>query len=307
MLRKIDNQSWGTYMLHYLLNRVALLSSVVVSLALPGGALGFSVFSASGTDDPDSIQPTVAAFQAALGDPNNGNDPGPLAGGRREINWDGGGNNPATAVNALQPFNVFLNTRGAQFTTPGAGGFVQAPPGPVMGGDGGFELVFGNPTLGETFGVFSELRLFSPIGSNITDGLFFIPGTAGAQPAVVSGFGAIFTDVDRADSTSIEFFDINNNLLFGGSQLVPQGSVPDKSFSFLGAIGDAGEQIFRVRITSGNTPIAASFAGEVDIVAMDDFLFSEPQGVPESGAGIGLIGLGLGFLLLCYRRSLAVS
>jgi hypothetical protein len=34
--------------------------------------------------------------------------------------------------------------------------------------------------------------VFVPIGSNITDGLFFIPGTAGATPAGVRGFGAVF-------------------------------------------------------------------------------------------------------------------
>ena len=40
-----------------------------------------------------SIQSTVDAFRAALGGSNNGNNPGPLLSGRREINWDGG--NPA--------------------------------------------------------------------------------------------------------------------------------------------------------------------------------------------------------------------
>ena len=40
---------------------------------------------------------TVDAFRTALGDPNNGNNPGPLASGRREINWDGGGNNFTTS------------------------------------------------------------------------------------------------------------------------------------------------------------------------------------------------------------------
>ena len=197
-----------------------------------------------------------------------------------------------------QPFNVFLNTRGAQFTTPGTGGFVQAPPGPVTGGDGGFELVFGNPTLGETFGVFSELRLFSPIRSNITDGLFFIPGTNGAQPATVRGFGAIFTDVDLSNSTSIEFFDAHNNSIF--SQAVLPGTVDDKSLSFLGAVGS--EEIFRVRITSGNTPIGSSAdnpAKGVDLVAMDDFIYAEPRSVPESGVGIGLMGLVLCFVLFC--------
>ena len=291
-------------MINSLVKRLALLLSVGVSLVFSGDVLGFTIFSVGGSADPASIQPTVDAFRAALGD-NNGNAAGPLDSGRREINWDGGGNNPATAVNAAQPFNVFLNTRGAQFTTPGTGGFVQAPPGPVTGGDGGFELVFGNPTLGETFGVFSELRLFSPIGSNITDGLFFIPGTNGLVPATVQGFGAIFTDVDRADSTRIQFFGASNNLIF--NQLVPKGLVDDKSFSFLGAVGSADDRIFRVRITSGNAAIASSFPGEVDLVAMDDFIFAEPQVLPESGVGIGLMGLGLGLMLMCYRRSLAVS
>jgi hypothetical protein len=293
-------------MLRYLRIRIAFLPSIVFSLAFPGGVFGtFITFSDSGDATTASIQGTVDSFRAALGDPNNGNTAGPLGNGRREINWDGGGS-PNNSPGGT-PFNVFLNTRGAQFTTPGTG-FLQAPPGPfdpLLAPDGGFVTAFGNPTLGDIFGVFSPLRLFSPVGSNITDASFFIPGTNGGVPASVRGFGAIFTDVDLLGSTSIEFFDIHNNSIF--SQNVLFGSVPNQSLSFLGALGNAGEQIFRVRITSGNTPIAASFAGEVDIVAMDDFLFSEPQGVPESGAGIGLIGLGLGFLLLCYRRSLAVS
>lgn len=293
----------------FLSGRFALLASVVFSLVFTGGAFGtFTTFSVGGDDTTASIQATVDSFRTALGDPNNGNAAGPLADGRREINWDGGGGNPATAVNVDQPFNVFLNTRGAQFTTPGSGGFVQAPAGMVTGGDGGFENVFSNPTLGQTFGVFSELRLFSPIGSNITDGLFFIPGTAGTQPATVSGFGAVFTDVDLLGSASIEFFDIHNNSIY--KQSVLPGSVPDQSFSFLGAIGDdVSEQIFRVRITSGNAPISSSPddpASGVDLVAMDDFLFAEPQTVPESG-GIVLMVLGLGSVLFFSRRSLAIS
>src|SRR3954471_13215530 len=44
-----------------------------------------------------SIQSTVDAFRAALGNTNNGNNPGPLPSGRREINWDGGGATTTTA------------------------------------------------------------------------------------------------------------------------------------------------------------------------------------------------------------------
>ena len=82
-----------------------------------------------------AIQGTVDAFRAALGDPNNANAPGPLATGRREINWDGGGNNDTTDT-PVTPFNVFLNTRGGQFTTLGTG-LAQAPPaGGPPGGPG---------------------------------------------------------------------------------------------------------------------------------------------------------------------------
>ena len=283
-------------MIRYSSIRCALFS-VGVSLALPGGGFGFSVFSAGGDDTTGSIQSTVNSFRLALGDPSNGNAAGPLTGGRREINWDGGGGVSATALGD-PTFNGFLNTRGAQFTTPGSG-FIQATP-------EGFATQFGNPSLITSFGDFSPLRIFSPIGSNITDIGFFVPGpNAASQPATVTGFGAIFTDVDLPDSTSIEFFDIHNHSIF--RQFVSPGTVPDGSFSFLG-IADAAEQIFRVRITSGNAPIGSNAEGRgVDLVAMDDFVHAEPQSVPESGAGFGLIGLVLGFMLLCYRRSLAVS
>src|SRR5438874_1674367 len=44
-------------------------------------------FNVGGSNLTSSIQGTVDAFRAALGDPNNGNAPGPLFSGRREINW----------------------------------------------------------------------------------------------------------------------------------------------------------------------------------------------------------------------------
>jgi hypothetical protein len=274
----------------------ALLCSVVVSLTLPSGVFGtFITFSYGGDATQASIQGTVNSFRAALGDPNNGNAAGPLGSGRREINWDGGG--AATTISAT-PFNGFQNIRGASFTTPGTG-FIQAPL-------SGFDSTFSNQNLSSTFGVFSPQRIFSPISSNITDVSFFIPGTSGSDPATVSAFGAIFTDVDLAGSTSLQFYDLGNNLIF--EQAVAPGTDSSKSFSFLGAAGNADEQIARVRITSGNTPITSTSVDTalLDIVAMDDFIYAEPKRVPETG-GIGLIGLGLGSVLFFYRRSLAVS
>ena len=92
---------------------------------------------------------------------------------------------------------MFLNTRGGQFTTPGTG-LSQAPP--SGGPNGGLAVLFNNPTYGDIFSTFSPLRLFTPVGSNVTEALFFIPGHQWAdQPATVRGFGAVFTDVDRPD------------------------------------------------------------------------------------------------------------
>src|SRR5512139_971496 len=115
-------------------------------------------FSVGGNNTAGSIQATVDAFRAALGSPNNGNAPGPLAGGRREINWDGGGGVSATTA-PLTPFDVFLNARGARFTTPGTG-LAQATP-------DGLATLFTNPTYGTIFSTFTPLRLFAPVGSNI--------------------------------------------------------------------------------------------------------------------------------------------
>ena len=52
----------------------------------PDGFVAPAVFQAAGPT-ASSIQSTVDAFRAALGEPNNGNSPRqPM--GRREINWD---------------------------------------------------------------------------------------------------------------------------------------------------------------------------------------------------------------------------
>jgi hypothetical protein len=239
------------------------------------------VFQAAGPS-VESIQSSVDAFRTALGEPNNLNNPGPLASGRREINWDGGGNNDTTTA-PVTPFDVFLNTRGAQFTTPGTG-LSQAPP--SGGPDGGLAGLFNNQTYGDIFSTFSPLRLFTPVGSNITNALFFVPGTNGAEPATVSGFGAVFTDVDQPDgsgpgkkrgnrgaSTLIEYFGADLELLF--SSFVP-ASPGDGSLSFIGIVFEEA-RIARVRITSGNVAPGPDDDEKHDIVVMDDFIYGEPQ------------------------------
>lgn len=269
-------------MLHRLCS-ILPIACVAITLASPGTSkAGFTPFSAAGNDTPASIQSTVDAFRAAVGDPNNGNSAGPITGGRREINWDGGG---AVPTSSPTPFTGFLNNRGAGFETPGTG-FLQTPP------DAPFHF-------------FSSPRIFTSVGSNITDVTFIVPGTAPAGtfgtgiPATVSGFGAVFTDVNSS-SSSLEFFDINNHSLFGAMNVAPVTVAG--GLSFLGFVANAGEEIARVRITAGTPP------GGVDAVALDDFIYSEPKAIPEPASltlmGSGLVGL-LGYVVWLRRKRVA--
>jgi hypothetical protein len=246
------------------------------------------------------ILDTVNLFRAALGDPNNGNDPGPLATGRREINWDGGG--ATTGTPPANPFTGFRNTRGATFATPGTG-LTQAP---ITGGPGTLSLELINPTYATTFATFSPLRIFTPLDSTITDVTFSIPGTGGAVPATVTGFGAVFTDVDLEDSTSLQFFNNAGGSL--GEFDVPVGTTSDASLSFLGVIFNAGELISRVRITTGNTALGPNDNpdGGVDVVVMDDVLYAEPQAVVPEPSVMALLSVGLaglGFAQRLRRKS----
>ena len=246
--------------------RVALVLAVFVLVVPSMTAAAPVVFSASGPDVA-AITGQVLAFRSALGT-DNGNAPGPLPGGLREINWDGGG---AMTTLSPTPFAGFLNNRGALFTTPGPG-FVQAPP-------DGLVTTFNNPTYA-AFPVFSPLRLFSAISSNSTDTDFFVPGTMGGIPATVSAFGAVFSDVDLQNSTGVQYFDAAGNSL-GTFFAPPFGG----GLSFIGVLFTEGAIVDRVRLTSGNVAPGPNDAPgalvPVDIVFMDNFIYSEPTPIPE--------------------------
>jgi hypothetical protein len=240
-----------------------------------------------------ALQPTVTAFGIALGAPDNGNQ-GPQPTGHREINWDGGGATNGTAP--VTPFTTFLNTRGGLFTTPGTG--LQQS----LVASGTNSLADINPTYATTFLPFSPNRVFTPDGavpSNITDATFFLPGSNGGISAAVSGFGVVFNDVDLANTTSMQFFDPFGASL--GTFFVP-AAPGTANFSFLGVIFNAGERVGRVRITTGNAPLsgANNDGGGIDVVVMDDFLYSEPRAVPEPST---LLVLAMGLLALVGVRS----
>jgi hypothetical protein len=99
----------------------------------------------------------------------------------------------------------------------------------------------------------------------------------------VTGFGAVFTDVDEPNgeigagrhSTRIEYFDADGRRIYTGFVPAAPG---DGSLSFFGVVfPDA--RIARVRITTGDAIPGVEDAAR-DIVMMDDFIYGEPQPLP---------------------------
>lgn len=217
-----------------------------------------------------AIQAAVDQFRVDLGGANNGNTAGSQLNGRREINWDGGGA-AATVTLDPSPMTRFAN-RGATFLTTGTGFEISGAPTPEFG-----EL---NATYPALFAAFSAPRLFAPLNSNVMDVVFHVPGN-GAISAGSTGFGAVFTDVDSASSTWMQFYSPDGVLLY--ERAVP-AATGDETFSFLGVSFNAGEVVGRVRIVSGNVALGPTETGALDAVAMDDFIYGEP--VPTQGLTI---------------------
>ena len=278
---------------------VAGLGLVIVLMALAVHVDGQESVAAGGNTGADFVAPAVfqaagptaasilgavTEFRNALGDPN-GNTLADVGSGRREINWDGAVPTDVTTP-PVNPFNTFLNTRGAQFTTPGIG-LSQAPP--SGGPQGGLVTLFGNPTYATEFKTFSAFRLFTPVGSNVTDALFFVAGSNGGVRAGVTGFGVVFTDVDQPDgsgpgtkrgnrgsSTLVQYFGADGRLLY--SSFAP-ASPGNGGFSFLGIkFNDA--RIASVRIIAGDVAPGPNDDAGNDVVMMDDFIYGEPHKLP---------------------------
>jgi hypothetical protein len=220
-----------------------------------------TVISASG-----DITAKVDEFRALLGAPSNGGTAGEQAAGRREINWDGAGANP---FNNQDDFPAsFFNTNvksGAVFTTPGTG---------FRNDDQEFAGV--NAAYPDQFAAFSPAKIFSPIGSNVLDVHFQVAGQP--SPARVIGFGAVFSDVDVANGTTIEFFDASGESL--GFVAAPVRSDLGGQ-SFVGA-RFAEPIVARVRLTFGTGALGAavndvSAGGTVDLVVGDNWIYGEPR------------------------------
>lgn len=212
-----------------------------------------------------SLGPRVAEFRNLLGSPSNVAAAGSQPSGRREINWDAVAAG-VTNTNTF-PANFFntTSTRGLVMTSGGSGLRVS---------DNNFTDV--NASYASQFGVFSASKSFAVVGGNTLDVNFQIPGTT--TSASVNGFGVIFSDVDAAGSTSLEFFSGNDSY----GRFAAPVRCDASGLSFVGVVWNGGERITRVRITSGSGSIGSTASditagGSADLVVMDDFIYGEPS------------------------------
>ncbi len=216
------------------------------------------------------ITAVVDQYRSLLG-ADNGAEPGSKGpSGYRELNWDGVPDE--LAAPNFMPSDFFNapeapRARGAFFSTPGEGVQVSAD----RDNPTGTAPYFTNLNPSYTFKTFSEERLFSPLGSNVVDLTFFIPGTN--TQAAVRGFGAVYTDVDT-DHTAFEYFDRDGNSL--GTFETP---LQDAGLSFLGVIFPE-PVVFRVQIRYGTAALGPNDSADADVAVMDNFIYGEPQPLP---------------------------
>lgn len=259
--------------------------------------------------DAAAIQSVVDLFRADLGASNG---VGPCTGacvpgvGRREVNWDGVPDAFSSGGPSAFPGNFFNlasgspagRVRGIQFDTTGVFEVSADASNPT-----GTPVEFGNhsPTHQANFAAFSAERLFGLLGTNVMDVTFAVPGSPG-DAALVRGFGAVFTGVDVAGLTALDFYDALGTLLLHidvEAFDAPSEEEGSSSFSFAGASFDDAV-VARVRITAGD--VGLSNRTGRDFVAMDDFIYGEPGAAAAVDAPATAALAVLGLLLLGVRR-----
>jgi hypothetical protein len=204
----------------------------------------------------------LTEFRALLGDPANGATPGPLSEGRREIKWDGV--LPELTNTDALPLDNF-RPNGLLYGNLGTGLRVS---------DNDFVDI--DPTYAAQFNSFSPPKTFAPIGSENSEVTFVVAGSD--TPAGVTGFGVVFSDVDRVGAASIKLYTADGQSL--GQYQAPVRSDAN-GFSFVGVVFND-PIVARVVISTGQAPLAAgrldlSDGGNRDLVVFDDLLFGEPQ------------------------------
>ncbi len=238
------------------------LGLAAAALAAPAASHAGVVSRADAGAAPADLALTDQAIQADLGG----------AGTFGRIAWDG----VPAAVSAptAMPANQFLAARGVLITSPSGSTEVSSPD------DSGLGQRFAdlNGAYLTEFRTFSGDQIFRAKDSTVTNVDFFLPGSQ--TPATTKGFAVAFTDVDLPNTTKVEAFDVNGNLI--GATFAPPA---DKGVSIASVVADAGAPIAKVRITSGSLALSATAVDNLpagqDIVAMDDFIIGNTVARPD--------------------------
>jgi hypothetical protein len=213
-----------------------------------------------------NVEDKLDKFRKVLGGSLN-TTPGAV-GGFREVNWDGV---PAEMVGKTLPGD-FFNTVGDHVPASRQRGLNYAP------GSGEFrvsatEFIEVNGTTSGEFASFSGDKTFANISNNLWAVKPEVPGQA--EDATVQGFGIVFSDVDKANSTSLEFFSGTKSL---GKFFAPVHNA-ESSFSFLGVYFKE-EKVTSVQVAHEGTLASGakdiSDGGTADLVILDNFIYDEP-------------------------------
>lgn len=210
----------------------------------------------------------LTQFRGLLGDQLN-TTPGQTT-GRREINWDGVPAN-LTNVNSF-PFD-FFNVTDPALPAGRKRGLIYNNGSSFRVDSTSYAEV--DASYASEFKPFSGKRLFNYMGNNVTQVFFKIAGSN--TDGFVRGFGLVFSDVDNANATTVEYFNGDKSL---GTYKAPVRNDAN-GFSFLG-VHFPREKVTRVKITAGNGLLGAgakdiSQGGAKDLVVMDDFFYDEPK------------------------------
>jgi hypothetical protein len=165
----------------------------------------------------------------------------------------------------------FFNPVGAGAPVARQRGLVYADAGDAMVSKSNFADI--NVQASPEFASFSGNKTFAVTNSNLWPIGFKVAGTNTA--AAVKGFGLVASDVDKANTSFIEFFEGDKSL---GKFYLP---IHDNtsSFSFLG-VYFPGNKITRIQIghegilSTGEKDITQG--GPKDLIILDDFIYSEP-------------------------------
>jgi hypothetical protein len=293
---------------------LASLTALTIGAIFPtvAEAASFTVFSGTGTNAATAFED----MKSAIGGINNGTTVGSQGSGFRTINWDavkldGTDIDPDTEVIdsgktvAIEVDRFQAN--GALFADPYA-----------VSGDGYSSV---NPDTAGEFPSFSPNNTFAMFDfdpnsfeDRFIEQSFTIPGSN--SKAGTRGFGAIFTDVELAGSSSIEYFSGTKSL--GKFDVTPSASGEPQ---FLGVLFDEAI-VTDVTLTIGSKSLfnfdgnqinsfgAEDLANGIDLAVTDDFVFAEPEAidnngkVPEPSFAFSLLILGQwGLISFLQRRS----